>query len=264
MHGLRVVVAAPIVERERVDEFVHALLEERDVRIAHGDVRAPPIRDELGAIRDLLHERMHERVRRLGDRDARDKALVLERPEGRRVLGLRRDALEHPRPERSPDHCGVLRDPAWRFIEIVQMRLEEVLDGAGHGDLLARLQRSHDLFDEERVAAGALEDERLRRRIEGRGREPVDELRGSVVRERLETEDLRLPGDIGPLAGRRHEEAPQVTHRAHELRDDLSRGHVAPVKILHDDDERRGRGAARERPAEERQEQTALAGRIER
>ena len=101
---LRIVVASPVVERERIDELVHPHLEQRHVRVADGHVCPAAVRQELGSVRDLLHERVREGVRVL----RRAGGLVHEPLRGQRAergrdIQVRRDTGDDPLPEGPAD-----------------------------------------------------------------------------------------------------------------------------------------------------------------
>src|SRR5439155_6476901 len=112
------------------------------------------------------------------------------------------------RPEGAPDHGRPLRDAPWSGVEPVELRLEELLDGGRHGAGVSRAERAHDLFDEERIAPGALQDEAAHLLVQRSGREPVDHLRGKALVERSDGDPDRLPRAARLLArGREHHAA---------------------------------------------------------
>ena len=255
---LRIVVASPVVERERIDELVHPLLEQRRIRVADGHVRTSAVRHELGAVRDLLHERVREGVRVL----RRAGGLVHEplrrqRAERGRDIQVRRDTGDDPLPEGPADDRAGVRDASGRRLQRVEPRLEEVLNGRGHARDRAILQRPHDLL------GGPFEDERPRRWVDRGGRDAVDELLGGTRVERLERDRVRRPPRRRRIACRAQEQAALGWDDPGDLREDLGGGRVGPVQVFDDDHQRAFAAAIADHLAEQRDHEAALALRIE-
>src|SRR5258707_260654 len=141
MPRVRVIVAAPVVVRQDVDELVDAIAEQFHDRRTHRCVSDAPMRDELCLIDDLLNERVPERVLLLRRRFVwSDEPIALESGErgSQRLAGrnLREDAC----PERPPDDGRALSDMLGAGVERVELCFEEVLNGRGYSTGAARAE----------------------------------------------------------------------------------------------------------------------------
>ena len=146
-----------------------------------------------------------------------------------------------------------LQDSSLGIVELVETRREQCLDRRRNGDLgravsvTALCEHREHLADEERVAAGRLEDAAAERPVDLRaGEEPLDQLFRLVRRERLE-QDVRgvelsaSPGGTAVKQLRSRHAEQQDRRIAAEIRDVLDKIEkygLSPVEIVEDDDER--------------------------
>ena len=183
-----------------------------------------------------------------------------------------------------------LQHTALGIVELVEPRREQRLNGRRNGDLSRSVpvaavgeHREH-LADEERVAAGCLEDPLAQPRVDLRaGGEPLDQLLRLVRRERLEQDvgGVELAASPGRPAVEqfrtRHAEQQDrcVATEVGDVLDQVEKDWLSPVQIIEHDDERTSRrggleelayrpgdllGRARERLAAENRVERACGG----
>jgi hypothetical protein len=130
-------------------------------------------------------------------------------------------------------------------LELIEARGQKRLDRRGHRYLAALLGDRQHLLDEERVAAGRVEDPAAEL-LGDALRERCDQLHGLVRGERLQQDVARVQlaaAPSGPLVeqlGPRHAEQQdrRVAAQVGDVLDEVEEGRLAPVQIVEDHNQR--------------------------
>ena len=210
--------------------------------------------DQEAPVGDLVDERVaHREDPSVDVTFARDDQVVAHQRRERSVeIVDRLDLLQHLRAELGADDGGDLeRGPRLRR-QRVDARLEQLVDGLGQPAAAVRAGAvAHELLEEERVAAGPMQERRRPFLIHRpAARQRADELARIGVAKAIEVHLLvraaGRPGirPAGPIQ-REHGDR-EIGDQREQLVEDLDAGRIGPVQVVEDDELRAFSSPSRE------------------